>query len=65
MMMMMIQSVFNQGTLDRIWKEKRQGGAGEWGPSVDPEGKSDRVACEKAFNSTADCEDEAGRVRGL
>lgn len=32
---------------------------------MDPEGKSDRVACEKAFNSTAACEDEAGRVRGL
>lgn len=32
---------------------------------MDPEGESDRVAREKAFNSTADCEDEAGRVRGL
>ena len=31
---------------------------------MDPEG-SQRVACEKAFNSTADCEDGAGHVRGL
>ena len=32
--------------------------------AVDPEG-SQRAACEKAFNSTADCEDGAGHVRGL
>ena len=31
---------------------------------MDPEG-SQRAACEKAFNSTADCEDGAGHVRGL